>query len=78
VAGRVAARFADGVWLAELAAVRDPGQVAATVAAVPGIRNLPSVAAADALAHALARRCARSARTWTGSGTRPAAAAAPT
>jgi len=56
VAGRVAARFADGVWLAELAAVRDPGQVAATVAAVLGIRNLPSVAAADALAHALARR----------------------
>jgi predicted ATPase/DNA-binding CsgD family transcriptional regulator len=56
VASRVAGRFADGVWLAELATVRDPGQVAATVAAALGIRDLPSVAAADALAHALARR----------------------
>ena len=28
VAGRVAGRFADGVWLAELAAVRDPALVA--------------------------------------------------
>ena len=56
VARQVAGRFADGVWLAELATVRDPGQVAATVAAVLGIRDLPSVAAADALARALARR----------------------
>ena len=56
VARQVAGQFADGVWLAELATVRDPGQVAATVAAVLGIRDLPSVAAADALAHALARR----------------------
>ena len=56
VARQVAGRFADGVWLAELATVRDPGQVAATVAAALGIRDLPSVAAADALAHALARR----------------------
>jgi predicted ATPase/DNA-binding CsgD family transcriptional regulator len=56
VAGRVAGRFADGVWLAELAAVRDPAQVALAVAAALGIRELPSVAAADALAHALARR----------------------
>ena len=56
VAGRLAARFADGVWLAELAAVRDPAHVAAAVAAALGIRELPSVAAADALAHALARR----------------------
>src|SRR5580700_6723532 len=56
VARQVAGRFADGVWLAELAAVRDPAQVAATVAAALGIRDLPSVAAADALAEALARR----------------------
>jgi predicted ATPase/DNA-binding CsgD family transcriptional regulator len=56
VARQVAGRFADGVWLAELAAVRDPGQVAATVAAALGIRGLPPAAAADALAHALARR----------------------
>ena len=56
VAKQVAGRFADGVWLAELAAVRDPAQVAAAVAAALGIRNLPAVAAADALAGALARR----------------------
>jgi non-specific serine/threonine protein kinase len=56
VAKRVAGRFADGVWLAELAAVRDPAQVAAEVAAALEIRELPSVAAADALARALARR----------------------
>ena len=46
VARQVAGRFADGVWLAELAAVRDPAQVAAAVAAALGIRELPAVAAA--------------------------------
>ena len=56
VARQVAGRFADGAWLAELAGVRDPAQVAAAVAAALGIRELPSVAAADALALALARR----------------------
>jgi predicted ATPase/DNA-binding CsgD family transcriptional regulator len=56
VAKQVAGRFADGVWLAELAAARDPAQVGAAVAAALGIRDLPSVATADALAHALARR----------------------
>ena len=56
VARQVAGRFADGVWLAELAAVRDPAQVAAAVAAALGIRGLPPASAADALAHALARR----------------------
>ena len=56
VARQVAGRFADGVWLAELAAVTDPAQVAAVVGTALGIRELPSVAAADALAHALARR----------------------
>jgi predicted ATPase/DNA-binding CsgD family transcriptional regulator len=55
VARVVAGSFADGVWLAELAAVRDPAQVAAVVAAALGIRELPSVAPADALASALAR-----------------------
>jgi non-specific serine/threonine protein kinase len=38
------------VWLAELAAVQDPAQVTAAVAAALGIRDLPAVAAADALA----------------------------
>jgi len=56
VARQVACRFADGVWLAELAAVEDPAQVPAAVAAALGIRELPAVAAADALAHALTRR----------------------
>ena len=56
VARHVADRFADGVWLAALATVRDPAQVAAAVAAALGIRDLPSVAAADALTHALAQR----------------------
>jgi hypothetical protein len=41
VAKQVAGRFADGVWLVELAAVRDPAQVAAAVAAALGIRGLP-------------------------------------
>ena len=56
VAKQTAARFADGVWLAELAAVTDPAQVASTVGAALGIRDLPSVAVADALARELARR----------------------
>ena len=56
VAKQVAGRFADGVWLAELAAVRDPAQVPAAVAAALGIHDLPAVAASDALAQALARR----------------------
>jgi predicted ATPase/DNA-binding CsgD family transcriptional regulator len=56
VAKRVAGRFADGAWLVELAAVRDPAQVPAAVAAALGIRDLPGVAAADALARALARQ----------------------
>ena len=41
VARQVAGRFADGVWLAELATVRDPGQVAATVAAALGSAICP-------------------------------------
>jgi predicted ATPase/DNA-binding CsgD family transcriptional regulator len=56
VAEQVADRFADGVWLAELAAVRDPAQLAAVVGTALGIRDLPSVATADALAQALARQ----------------------
>src|ERR1700683_1694812 len=56
VARQLADRFADGVWLAELAAVRDPAHVAAAAGAALGIRDLPPVAAADALAQALARR----------------------
>src|ERR1700749_4043856 len=56
VARRVAGRVADGGWLAELAAGRDPGQGPAAVGAALGIHDLPAVAAADALSRALARR----------------------
>ena len=54
VARRVAGRFADGVWLVELAAVSDPARVAPVVAAAVGVPERPGVAAADALAEALA------------------------
>ena len=55
-AGRVAARFADGAWLAELAAVRDPAQVASAVAVAVGVREQPGMPAAQAVARVLARR----------------------
>ena len=54
VAKRVAGRFADGAWLAELALVRDPAQVAPMVAAALGIREQPGVPAEEALARVLA------------------------
>jgi len=56
VAGQTAARFADGAWLAELAAVSDPAQVAAAVAAALGIREQPGVPTAEALTRVLVRR----------------------
>ena len=54
VAGQAAGRFTDGAWLAELAAVRDPAQVAAVVAAALGILEQPGVPAAGTLARVLA------------------------
>ena len=56
VAREVAGPFADGAWLAELAAVRDPAQVAAVVAAALGVREQPGIPAAEALARVLARQ----------------------
>jgi predicted ATPase/DNA-binding CsgD family transcriptional regulator/DNA-binding XRE family transcriptional regulator len=56
VARQVASRFADGVWLAELAPVRDPVLVPAVVAAALGVRDQPGLPAAEALARALARQ----------------------
>ena len=60
LAGEVAkpesGRFADGVWLAELAAVRDPAQIPAVVAAALGVRGQPGVPTGEALARVLARR----------------------
>ena len=56
VAREVADRFADGAWLAELAPVRDPAQVAAVVAAALGVREQPGVPVAGAVARAVARQ----------------------
>ncbi|HEV3294202.1 MAG TPA: helix-turn-helix domain-containing protein, partial [Streptosporangiaceae bacterium] len=50
VARLVAGRFADGVWLAELAPIRDPVLVPAVVAAALGVREQPGLSAAGALA----------------------------
>ena len=55
VAERVAGRFADGVWLVELAPVRDPALVPLVVAAALGVRDRPGVPAAEAVAGVLAR-----------------------
>ena len=52
----MAGRFADGVWLAELAPVRDPALVPAVVAAALGVREQPGLPAAGALARVLARQ----------------------
>ena len=41
VARQVAGRFADGVWLVELAQVQDPGQVPAVVAVALGVLEQP-------------------------------------
>ena len=51
----MAGRFADGVWLVELAPVGDPVLVPAVVAAALGVREQPGVPAAEALAGVLAR-----------------------
>jgi len=54
VARQVGGRFADGVWLVELAAVRDPAQVPSVVAAVLGARERPEEPAVDGVARLLA------------------------
>jgi predicted ATPase len=53
---QVAGRFADGVWVAELAAVAEPAQVPAMVATVLGLHQAAGVPIADALAARLARQ----------------------
>ena len=52
VARAVAGRFADGAWLAELAPVGDPAQLAAAL----GAREQPGVPVAEVVARALARQ----------------------
>jgi predicted ATPase len=56
VAGLVAARFADGGWLAELAPVRESARVAAVVAVALGVREQPGMPTAEAVVRVLARR----------------------
>jgi predicted ATPase/DNA-binding CsgD family transcriptional regulator len=55
-ARRMAGRFADGIWLAELAAVQDPAQVPSVVVAALGVRELPGVPAREVLGRVLARQ----------------------
>jgi predicted ATPase/class 3 adenylate cyclase len=47
VAGRVAPRFADGVWLAELAALGDPGEIGPEIGRALGVAALPGRDALD-------------------------------
>jgi len=56
VARRVAGRFADGVWLVELAAVPEPALVAAAVAVALGVPQAPGMSIADSLGGVLARQ----------------------
>src|SRR5262249_38519893 len=56
VAQRVADRFADGVWLAELAGVADPGLVPAAAGVARGIQHGGGGRALGALAEVLAAR----------------------
>jgi len=56
VARRVADRFADDVWLAELAAVQEPDLVPASVLTALGLQPNAGTAPLETLAMALARR----------------------
>jgi predicted ATPase len=56
VANQVAGRFADAVWLAELAPVRDPVWVPSVAMAALGVREQPGLPAAEVLARVLARQ----------------------
>jgi predicted ATPase len=56
VARRVAGRFADGVWLAELAGISEPTLVPAAVAVALGVRQAPGISILHSLTAVLARR----------------------
>jgi predicted ATPase/class 3 adenylate cyclase len=56
VAGRVAERFEDGVWLAELAALADPGEIGPEIARALGVSELPGRPATDVIADFLASK----------------------
>ena len=53
---QVVGRFADGVWVAELAAVAEPAFVPAMVATVLGVHQAAGVPIMDAVAARLARQ----------------------
>jgi len=53
VAEAVLARFADGVYLVDLAPIRDPGLVPATIAQVLGISDMGTRSIEETLAHVL-------------------------
>ena len=56
VAGRAAARFDDGVWLAELASLGDPGEIGPEIARALGVGELPGRSALDVVAEFLASK----------------------
>ena len=56
VARRTDGRFADGVWLAELASGSDPALVPAAVCSALGVPQVPGVVVTDALVTALAKQ----------------------
>jgi len=56
VARRATSRFADGVWLVELAAVQDPALVPVAIATVMGIPQSPDSSPLQTLADVLARQ----------------------
>jgi hypothetical protein len=56
VARQVAWRFADGVWMVELASVQEPALVQAAVATALGLRQAPGPSIVDSLITALAPR----------------------
>jgi non-specific serine/threonine protein kinase len=56
VARRVAGRFADDVWLTELARVQDPALVPAAVAVTLGVRQALGMRLVESMAAVLARR----------------------
>ena len=53
---RLAGRFADGVWLVELARVQAPALVEAAVSSALGVRQAPGMSLLDSLVAVLARR----------------------
>jgi predicted ATPase/class 3 adenylate cyclase len=56
VAGRIAQRFEDGVWLAELAPLADAGEIGPEIARALGVSELPGRPAIDVVSDFLASK----------------------